>query len=438
MPEGIWKKTPVGMLPDTWDVACLDDAASKVQDGTHFSPKTTSGPKRYLTSKNVRFGFLDLTDCGWISEKEHLAIYRRCDVKFGDVLLTKDGANTGNASINTLTEEFSLLSSVAVIRCRQDRLHNGVLLHYLLSDVGQKRLKDMMAGNAIPRLTLDKIKQFRVPVPESKEQPRIAEILDTLDTTIQEMEAVVAKLLQVKAGLLHDLVTRGLDEHGQLRDPARNPEQFQGSRLGLIPKAWQTPTVGEIASHVRSGVTPSGGSEVYRKEGITFVRSQNVTFDGLLLDDVVFITPATHAAMNRSEIFPFDVLLNITGASIGRCCYVPDGFPPANVNQHVCALRLPKPRFEDGVFLTAILASHIGQSQIDRLNAGGNREGLNYTQVRSFVVPWPEPDERKAIANRIEAGKVRLQAEELKLSKLQSLKRGLAHDLLTGHVRVKI
>ena len=274
--------------------------------------------------------------------------------------------------------------------------------------------------------------------PPQPERYRIAEILDTLDAATRETEAVVAKLRQVKAGLLHDLLTRGLDDHGHLRDPARRPEQFQDSPIGRIPKAWQYPTIGEIASHVGSGATPRGGSAVYRKDGITFVRSQNVTFDGLLLDDVIFIAPAIHSAMSRSEIFQFDVLLNITGASIGRCCSVPAGFGPANVNQHVCAIRLPKPRLEDGILLAAILASHIGQSQIDRLNAGGNRQGLNYTQVRSFFVPWPEPDERKAIADRLEQSKTRLEAEESQLSKLHSLKRGLAHDLLAGRVRVKL
>ena len=348
------------------------------------------------------------------------------------IALAGQGKTRGTAALTEIA--LCTNQSVALITPRDDEL-DALYLYYAL-DYRYEELRARSAGGGRAGLTKQIVQNVPVPLPHPNEQSHIAEILNTLDATIRETEAVVAKLRQVKAGLLHDLLTRGLDEHGQLRDPARYPEQLQNSPLGQLPKACQTPNIGEIASHVRSGVTPTGGSEVYRKEGVTFVRSQNVTFDGLLLDDVVFITPATHAAMNRSEIFPFDVLLNITGASIGRCCYVPDDFPPANVNQHVCALRLPKPRFEDGGFLAAILASHIGQSQIDRHNAGGNREGLNYTQAKGFVVPWPEPDERAAIANRIEAAKTRLQAEESQVSKLHFLKRGLAHDLLTGRVRV--
>jgi type I restriction enzyme S subunit len=198
-----------------------------------------------------------------------------------------------------------------------------------------------------------------------------------------------------------------------------------------FPEDWDAKTIGDIACHVGSGATPTGGSSVYSKTGITFIRSQNVTFKGLLLDDVAFIEPSIHRQMARSEIFPHDVLLNITGASIGRCCYVPYGFGIANVNQHVCAIRLPKPSHEDAVFLAGVLTSHIGQSQIDRLNAGGNREGLNYQQVRSFSVPWPMPEERKRIAAILEEVDEAIAKTEAVIAKLRQVRAGLLHDLLT-------
>jgi type I restriction enzyme S subunit len=199
----------------------------------------------------------------------------------------------------------------------------------------------------------------------------------------------------------------------------------------IFPADWDTKTIGDIACHIGSGATPTGGSSVYSKTGITFIRSQNVTFKGLLLDDVAFIGTSIHQQMARSEIFPHDVLLNITGASIGRCSFVPHNFGLANVNQHVCAIRLPKPSHEDAVFLAGVLASHIGQVQIDRLNAGGNREGLNYQQVRSFVVPWPEPEERKRIAAILEAADEAIAKTEAVIAKLKQVRAGLLHNLLT-------
>jgi type I restriction enzyme S subunit len=201
--------------------------------------------------------------------------------------------------------------------------------------------------------------------------------------------------------------------------------------LAILPQDWSKPSVGDLACHVGSGSTPRGGQEVYTKKGITFIRSQNVTFEGLRLDDVVFISQRTHEQMQRSEVFPNDVLLNITGASIGRCCPVPSDFVAANVNQHVCAIRLPKPTQEDAFFLSSVLASHIGQSQIDRLNAGGNREGLNFQQVRNFIVPWPKPQERIRIAEILDTLDAAIRETEAVVAKLRQVKAGLLHDLLT-------
>ena len=202
-----FKNSPLGMIPREWVIQELGKAAPKIQDGTHFSPKTTSGPFRYLTSKNIRLGYVDLSDCGWISEKEHEAIYSRCDVRYGDVLLTKDGANTGNAAINNLNEPVSLLSSVAFIRCDDRTLHSEYVFHYLLSPGCQQRIKDLMSGNAITRLTLERIKSFVIPVPDIKEQLKIIEPLNAHDARIRTEEQYRDKLKLQKKGLMQDLLT---------------------------------------------------------------------------------------------------------------------------------------------------------------------------------------------------------------------------------------
>jgi len=291
-------------------------------------------------------------------------------------------------------------------------------------------------GTKMPRTAWDKLRKFHVFVPSHIEQLRIAQILDALNTQIQETERLIVKLKQVKAGLLHDLLTKGIDEHGEVRDPVAHPEEFKRTMLGLMPREWNIMSIDSLATYVGSGITPTGGSSVYQKDGVIFIRSQNVSFDGLLLDDVVFIDKKTHERMKRSEIFAHDILLNITGASIGRCCPFPEKISPANVNQHVCAVRLPHPNQEDAIILSSILSSYIGQSQIERLNAGGNREGLNYQQIRSFVIPWPIRSERVSIARIIEAHNMNIRIEESRLSKLEQMKKGLMLDLLTGIVRV--
>lgn len=192
--------------------------------------------------------------------------------------------------------------------------------------------------------------------------------------------------------------------------------------------------MGQIAVRVGSGVTPTGGSDVYTDSGVTFIRSQNVTNAGLRLEDVAYIDQRTHSRMSASAVLPFDILLNITGASIGRCCFAPESLGEANVNQHVCVIRLPNANQYDATFLSSLMASHIGQRQIARLNAGANREGLNYQQLRSFHVPWPPHEYRASIARVLSTLDLVIEQTEALIAKYQQIKAGLMHDLFTRGV----
>ena len=106
-----------------------------------------------------------------------------------------------------------------------------------------------------------------------------------------------------------------------------------------MPETWVWTTIGELETFIGSGITPKGGKRVYVSEGIPFIRSQNVHPDGLRLLNVAYVTLSMHEEMKRTHTFPNDVLLNITGASIGRSAYIPEELPKANVNQHVCIIR---------------------------------------------------------------------------------------------------
>jgi type I restriction enzyme M protein len=161
-----------------WPMVELGEACETIMDGTHFSPSNTeTGERLYITSKNVRENYLDLSNISYISEEDHKAIYTRCPVKTGDVLYIKDGANTGLAAINTLTEEFSLLSSVAVMRGKPDVLDNRYLAFFLNSDRGRQSMLSMISGVAITRLTLTKLNAAMIPLPPlATQQAIVAEI----------------------------------------------------------------------------------------------------------------------------------------------------------------------------------------------------------------------------------------------------------------------
>lgn len=162
--------TELGLIPKDWHVVRVSEACTKIQDGTHFSPRIQGDDYFYVTSRSIRFGYLDLSSASRIDARQHRAIYRRCDVSKGDLLLTKDGVNTGNAALNTLDEEFSLLPSVAFLRVDESRHDVKYFLQQVLTERGQREIQDAMAGNAITRLTLGKINRLRFVIPPTKDE----------------------------------------------------------------------------------------------------------------------------------------------------------------------------------------------------------------------------------------------------------------------------
>ena len=302
-------------------------------------------------------------------------------------------------------------------------------LYYLLCSIDLHALNE---ATGVPSLSRDLLYKISTPTPPLDEQAKIAEVLSTVDRAIEKTETLIAKQQRIKTGLMQDLLTRGIDKHGNLR--SEQTHEFKDSPLGRIPAEWSTVKLDELVSRVGSGVTPRGGESVYTPEGVLFIRSQNVHFDGLRLNDVTYIPERTHLSMLQSEIFENDVLLNITGASIGRCCRMPKIDGCANVNQHVCTIRLRSSTEVTAGVLAAVIESHIGQHQIAKFNAGGNREGLNYQQVRSLLLPWPSDNSEFArIYSGIRQMTDRLIASQASLGKLRLLKTGLMQDLLTGN-----
>ncbi|UYF44393.1 restriction endonuclease subunit S [Aliarcobacter cryaerophilus] len=209
---------------------------------------------------------------------------------------------------------------------------------------------------------------------------------------------------------------------------------YKQTKVGIIPEDWEVVKLGELSNKIGSGITPTGGETVYQSSGRFFIRSQNVGLGSLLLDDVAYISDEIHSTFKNTEIKQNDVLLNITGASIGRCAIANKTIEGGNVNQHVCIIR-PKINKIDTKFLTTFLLSHQGQKQIDSFQAGGNRQGLNFAQIASFITPLPPLKEQEKIAQILTTWDeaITKQTELLRAKELQ--KKALMQKLLSGEVR---
>ena len=185
--------------------------------------------------------------------------------------------------------------------------------------------------------------------------------------------------------------------------------------------------LGEIAEKINSGKTPLGGEAVYTREGVLFIRSQNVNNDKLDLDNPVYIPESINNQMKNSIVKSDDILLNITGASLGRSCVVPKDFKVGNVNQHVCIIRLNiqySPRFVQPIF-----SSNKGQLIFNSLQTGSGREGLNFESIKGIKLSIPQKDEQIKIATFLSLIDQRIETQNKIIKKLESLIRGLNNYL---------
>ncbi|MDM5119356.1 restriction endonuclease subunit S [Aeromonas hydrophila] len=214
------------------------------------------------------------------------------------------------------------------------------------------------------------------------------------------------------------------------------PAGYKQTEVGVIPEDWDVFLIDNCAVKVGSGKTPTGGSSVYVDSGRPFVRSQNVGWGKLDLSDVAYITETVHSTFLGSEIKRDDVLLNITGASIGRCAKADIQVIGGNVNQHVCIIRVDGSKFVP-VVLVELINSSVGQNQIDSFQAGGNREGLNFAQVRQLKFALPlTVVEQTAIANVLSDSDALIDALEQLIAKKQAIKSATMQQLLTGRTRL--
>lgn len=190
--------------------------------------------------------------------------------------------------------------------------------------------------------------------------------------------------------------------------------------LPEIPKNWKWIKIGEFEQLIASGSTPKGGKNIYPHEGIFFLRSQNIYPNKLELDNVVYIDEITHNKMKRTQLKEKDVLLNITGASIGRSAFIPEHHPTANVNQHVCIIRSFTLKI-NYKFLSTYLNSPNAQKIIGEINSGATREALNLDQIRNFPFPLLSLEEQEEIINLIES----------KLSLIDNLQSNVTNKLVS-------
>lgn len=364
----------------------------------------------------------------------------RFRVEKGDVIITKDSETPDDIGIPAVAvDDISGLVCgyhLALIKPRKDQVDSVFLAKQLGSKQTATYFAQLANGSTRYGLSSSAIANTPIPLAPLPQQRRIAEVLSTLDETIEQTEALIAKMQQVKAGLMHDLFTRGVTPDGRLR-PTREqaPDLYKESLLGWIPKEWE---VFETEAKVNViDPQPDHRTPPEVLDGYPYVGIGDITPTG----DLDFVgarkvVPAAFRKQLRSfEIHPGAFIFGKIG-TIGQPTRIPhERFFAVSAN----VVLLTAKSKEDSDFAFWVYNSALTETHVADTTNTTSQPALGIQRIRKFLIPWPEsPEERNQIVSRLEAISMTLQTEEQNREKLRLQKHGLMHDLLTGRVRVKM
>jgi type I restriction enzyme S subunit len=406
--------------------------------GLRRSDFTVDGPF-LITGIHIEDGRVQWEQCFHIPESR-LNESPEIIVQHGDMVVTKDGTIGKVAYIDFLPGPTSLNSHLFLVRPKVTGIDRRFAYHVFTSFLFQRFIEQQSSGSTLTGLPEGRFLNFVLPLPPLCEQLRIAAVLNTVDEAIAKTEAVIAKLKQVRAGLLHDLLTRGLDEYGQLRDPLAHPEQFQDSPLGRIPREWAVLTIEALLARVpnplRSG--PFGSAllkQELKESGIPLLGIDNVHIEKFVADYTRFVDDDKFIELRRYAVRAGDVMITIMG-TVGRCCVVPDSIGIALSSKHVWTITLDQSRYSPHVACWQMNFAPWVLRQFKRDEQGGVMTAIRSETLRQLLLPVPSPPEMQAIEEMLLQFNRRIGEEETLLSMLTALKSGLMSDLLTGRVRV--
>lgn len=396
--------------------------------------------RKVETSEHPREGFAPYLGASAISG----VIEEYADARFGvaaaaaDVLMLWDGERSGlvgKAQNGVISSTVARLSSKGEIE--------GDFLYYAL-DAKFDWIQNRRTGTGVPHVPKDLSRILSIPFPKDKNEQRwIAEILSTLDETIEQTEALIAKCRQIKAGLMHDLFTRGVTPDGRLRSTrAQAPHLYKEAPLGWIPKEWECLAIEQLfastACPMRSG--PFGSAllkDELVEEGIPFLGIDNVFEERFVPVFRRFVSRQKFVELIRYSVFPRDVMITIMG-TVGRCCVVPVSVTEALSSKHLWTMTFDVNRVFPELVCWQLNHAQWVQDWFARYSQGAVMEAIQSSTLRNLRLPVPQIKEQELILDRYRRCTCRIEMEQEHVSKLRQQKHGLMHDLLTGRVRVKV
>jgi len=423
IPEG-WEEVELKLIIETIENGSRPTGGVDFQSGEIPSLGGENiiqdGGVKYFPVKKIFRNFFDSLKRGVLKDK--------------DVLINKDGANTGKSGLysNIHYSDAAINEHLFLLRGKKERIIQDYLYYYIVSEMAKRKIELRITGSAQPGLNSQFVNNFYLNIPKSiKEQEKIALILQEIDNSIEGTQKVINKYNKIKNGLVQDLFKFGLNE-SKLTKKELNSHEYE------FPEDWLIKNVGK-SSTLKGRIGWQGlTTQEYLEEGDYFLITGTDFKDGKVAWNTChFVKKYRYDQDKNIQVKIKDILITKDG-TIGKIAFVNSISKPTTLNSGVFVLR-PQNNSYNPEFMYHILMSSRFDRFIENLKAGSTISHLYQKDFVNFEFTIPkDPEEQKRIADILTSADNKIESEEKYLNKLIKIKRGLIQDLLTGKVRVKV
>ncbi|GCA90716.1 restriction endonuclease subunit S [Microcystis aeruginosa] len=418
-----------GQFPADWELLRLPEVLFFQEGPGITSDKFTKEGIPFINIRCFVNGRIDRSSCQFISQKLGNGEYKHFQLDVNDWVFSSSGTIGKIALI--FDEDLPLLLNTSTIRFRtqdEKRLANNYIKFFLESFHFKIQHQLQTQGSAQVNVGPTHLQKMHIPLPPIKEQTQIATILSTIDRAIEQTEALITKQQRIKTGLMQDLLTKGIDENGNIR--SEETHEFKDSPLGRIPVEWE---VKKIEQKLERIIDYRGQTPKKVTEGIPLLTAKNVRDGFIEKEPQEFIADSAYNSWMSRGIPEVGDVLFTTEAPMGNVASIPNY--RIALAQRLLTL-CPKINELSQDFLFWILHWKRSKERIELLTSGSTVVGIKQSVFRKVIFAFPSYNEQERIYAVLNSHDEINKNEKHKLKKLQRLKTGLMQDLLTGKVRV--
>ena len=427
------RQSNIWHIPEGWEVKKLKDVITNAGDYGANAPA-----KPYIEGDTRYIRITDIDDYGNLIPDDKVSIDESVAQNYlledNDMLFARTGDTVGKSLLYKSTMGKAAYAGY-LIKFSFDR--TKIFPEYFnaiaKSDIFEAFKNSMKRVGAKPNINSREYGTFTFPLPINlQEQKNIAAILSKVDEAIASVQASISAAERLKKSLMQNLLTGRMKPDGTLR---KEDEFYVDEKFGKVPLGWEVKKGIEITSKITKGQSPKWQGFEYQNEGILFVTSENIRDGYIDVSEPKYLPLEFNNKIKNSQLAKGDVLINIVGASIGRCAIFDLDVECANTNQAVCVFR---PNDEnDSAFISYYLQDETTQKRLFRTQVETARANLSLGDFRKFKFVIPKKDEQIEIATKINQFNQTILDRVNKIAVLERLKKSLMQNLLTGRVRVK-